>query len=109
MQVIFFYYFKNTNVQVAYALSFMVALTLVGCLMIFDDDSLIGTTQLFTSPTLLLTLVFQIFVLSLRNTIIDVLSKLLIRRYADLHDWYADIEDRLSYEEYEDPEQIFSI
>ena len=43
-------------------------------------------------------------ILSLRNTIIDVCSKLLISRYADLHEWYADIEDRLSYEEYEDPE-----
>jgi len=44
-----------------------------------------------------------VLILSLRNTIIDVLSKLVIRRYAELHRWYADIEDRLSYEEYEDP------
>jgi hypothetical protein len=51
----------------------------------------------------MLTLLWQLLVLSLRNVIIDVMSKLVIRRYADLHDWYADIEDRLSYEEYEDP------
>ena len=33
----------------------------------------------------------------------------MFRRYADLHDWYADIEDRLSFEEYESPDQSFSI
>ena len=41
--------------------------------------------------------------LMLRNTIVEVLSKLVIKRYADQLDWYADIEERLSYEEYEDP------
>lgn len=44
MQIIFFYYFKNTNVQVAYAMSFLMILTLIGCGMIFDDDGLVGTT-----------------------------------------------------------------
>ena len=44
MQAVFFYYFKNTNVQVVYAMSFLMILTLIGCLMIFDDDGLIGTT-----------------------------------------------------------------
>lgn len=109
MQTIFLYYFKMTNVQVSYSISFLTVLTLIGCGLIFDDENLIGVTQLFTTPCLILTLLWQILVLSLRNTIIDILSKLLIRRYADLHDWYADIEDRLSYEEYEDPEQSFSI
>jgi hypothetical protein len=51
--------------------------------MIFDDDGLIGTTQLFTSPTMLLGILFQILMLSLRNTIVEVLSKLVIRKYAD--------------------------
>jgi hypothetical protein len=77
--------------------------------MIFDDDNLVGTTQLFTSPTMLLCLLFQILMLMLRNTIVEVLSKLVIRRYADQLDWYADVEERLSYEEYEDPNQIFTI
>lgn len=109
MQIIFFYYFKNTNVQVAYAMSFLMILTIIGCAMIFDDDGLVGTTTLFTTPNLLLTLLLQILLLSFRNHFIDVMSKLVIRRYADLYDWYADIEDRLSYEEYEDPKQSFSI
>jgi hypothetical protein len=47
--------------------------------------------------------------LSLRNTIVEVLSKLVLRRYADLLDWYADVEERLSFEEYEDPNQTFTI
>jgi hypothetical protein len=53
---------------------------------------------------LLLTLLFNTLVLSARNYVVDVMGKLVIRRYADLHDWYADIEDRLSFEEYEDPD-----
>jgi hypothetical protein len=57
--------------------------TLIGVAMIFDDDGLIGTTQLFTSPTMLLGILFQILMLSLRNTIVEVLSKLVIRKYAD--------------------------
>jgi len=109
MQIIFFYYFKNTNVQVTYSMSFLMILTLIGCGMIFDDDGLVGTTQLFTTPCMLFTLFLQAGCLSIRNSIIDVMSKLVVRRYADLHDWYADIEDRLSYEEYEDPNQSFSI
>jgi hypothetical protein len=47
--------------------------------------------------------------LSLRNTIVDVLSKLVVKRYSDLLDWYADVEERLSFEEYEDPNQTFTI
>jgi hypothetical protein len=30
------------------------------------------------------------------------MSKLVMKRYADLLDWYLDIEERLSFEEYED-------
>jgi hypothetical protein len=41
--------------------------------------------------------------LQLRNTICEIISKLVFRRYADLLDWYADVEERLSFEEYEDP------
>lgn len=44
MQIIFFYYFKSTNVQVTYAISFLSVLTLIGCGMIFDDENLIGVT-----------------------------------------------------------------
>ena len=37
------------------------------------------------------------------------MSKLVMKRYADLLDWYLDIEERLSFEEYEDIDQTFSI
>ena len=77
--------------------------------MIFDDDGLIGTSQLFTCPALLIGLTFQMLMLSLRNTIVEVMSKLVFRKYADLLDWYADVEERLSFEEYEDPNQTFTI
>jgi hypothetical protein len=48
-------------------------------------------------------LFFQCLMLSLRNVISEVLNKLLIRKSADLLDWYQDVEDRLQFEEYEDP------
>jgi hypothetical protein len=44
LQIIFFYYFKNTKVYVTFAMTFLMVLTLIGCGMIFDDDSLVGTT-----------------------------------------------------------------
>ena len=47
--------------------------------------------------------------LELRNQVATLLSKLVIRRYADLVDWYTDIEERLAFEEYEDINQTFSI
>lgn len=47
--------------------------------------------------------------LFLKNSICEVLSKIGVRRYAELLDWYADVEERLSYEEYEDPNQTFTI
>lgn len=58
MQVTFFFYFKNTNVQVIYSMNSLFIVTLIGVAMIFDDDGLIGTTQLFTSPTMLLGILF---------------------------------------------------
>ena len=109
MQVTFYMYLKNTNVQVIYSLTLLVVLTLVGIAMIFDDDGLIGTTQLFTCPLMLLQLVFQVLMLSLRNTVVEVLSKLFVQRYSNLLEWYSDVEERLKFEEYEDPNQTFNI
>jgi len=109
MQVTFFFYFRNTNIQVNYSLNSILVLTFIGIAMIFDDDGLIGTSQLFTCPALLIGLLFQMLMLSLRNTIVEVMSKLVFRKYADLLDWYADVEERLSFEEYEDPNQTFTI
>ena len=77
--------------------------------MIFDDDGLIGTSQLFTCPLLLLSLVFQILMLSLRNHVTEVFSKIIIPKYANLLEFYAMVEEKLSFEEYEDPNQTFSI
>ena len=42
MQVTFFFYFKNTNVQVVYSLNILAIMTLIGIAMIFDDDGLVG-------------------------------------------------------------------
>lgn len=41
--------------------------------------------------------------LQTRNSLCQVFSKLVIKKYANLLNWYNDVEDRLSYEEYEDP------
>jgi hypothetical protein len=109
MQFTFFFYLQNTNVVVIYSMNTLLMITCVGITMIFDDDDLVGTTQLFTSPSMLFSLLFQILMLTLRNTVVEVLSKLVIRRYADQLDWYSDVEERLSYEEYEDPNQVFTI
>ena len=109
LQIIFLYYFRNCSVHVNYSMSILLLFTIIGWSMILDDDMLVGTTQLFTSPSLLLTLSWQVLSLGLRNSIVDVISKLVIRRYADLHDWYSEIENKLTYEMYEDPEQTFSI
>ena len=92
-----------------YSLNSILVITIIGIAMIFDDDGLIGTSQLFTCPSMLFSLLFQLLMLSLRNTVVEVISKLVFRRYADLLDWYADVEERLSFEEYEDPNQTFSI
>lgn len=44
MQITFFFYFKNTNVQIIYSLNILLCVTLIGVAMIFDDDGLVGTT-----------------------------------------------------------------
>ena len=58
---------------------------------------------------MLLQLVFQVLMLSLRNTVVEVLSKLFVQRYSNLLEWYSDVEERLKFEEYEDPNQTFNI
>lgn len=44
MQITLFFYFKNTNVQVNYSINLLIAMTLIGIAMIFDDDGLVGTS-----------------------------------------------------------------
>jgi hypothetical protein len=42
MQMIFFFYFKNTNVQVVYSVQGIFVLTIIGIVVIFDEDGLVG-------------------------------------------------------------------
>ena len=95
LQVIFFFYFIKVNVIVIYSINTILLLTVIGCGLIFDDDGLVGTTQLFTCPAMLLALFFQILVLGVRNTLSEVANKLVYRKSADLLDWYQDVEDKL--------------
>jgi hypothetical protein len=39
-----------------------------------------------------------------RDVFVDVLQKMILKRYSELNDFYADIEEKLSFEQYEDPE-----
>ena len=80
-----------------------------GMLMIFDGDGLNGTTQLFTCPVMLLSLLYSTLILMVRNKLTDVLSKLILPRYSKLLEWYRNVEDKLTFEEYEDPNQQFTI
>ena len=109
MQIIFFYYYKNSNIQIIYQLVIQLTFTLIGIAMIFDDDGLVGSTQLLNCPTLLLTLLYQVLLLQLRNFCISVLNLVIRKQNAELFSWYFDIEERLSYEMYEDINQTFSI
>jgi hypothetical protein len=95
MQLTMFFYFKNTNVQVIYSINLLLFLSVVGMVMIFDDDGLVGTTQLFTCPAFLMSLVFQTLLLYLRNSCVELISKLLVAKYSDILDWYADVEERI--------------
>lgn len=56
-----------------------------------------------------MTLLLQFLLLELKIQVSSIMSKLVMKRYADLLDWYLDIEERLSFEEYEDIDQTFSI
>jgi hypothetical protein len=96
-------------VHVITGLGLLFGTMIIGIAIILDDPNLIGLQELFTSPALILTLLFQFFILFLRDAVIDVLSKSVIKRYADLNDFYSDIEEKLSFEQYEDPEQQFTI
>jgi len=102
MQFIFLRYFRNTNIHVLYMQSLQVIIVFIGISLIFDDERLIGVSQMFTCPALCMILLFQILLLELRNFICMVCSKLVFSRFANLIDWYIDIEERLAFEEYED-------
>jgi len=100
-QAMFFYYFKNTNQQVLFCIYIEFALTLLGMSLIFDDDGLLGIQQFFYCPSLTMTCLFQILMMSLRNYVTDISMKLVFHRYSDLLMWYTEIEETLAYEEFE--------
>jgi len=54
-------------------------------------------------------LLWQILWLYLRNKVTMVFSKIILQQRSGLLKWYSEVEDRLSYEEYEDPNQCFYI
>lgn len=95
--------------QVIDSFYFILFMTVMATMYVLADDHLVGITLFCTTPSMIFVIIFQTLVLSLRNTICEVLGKLVIKRYANQLDWYADVEDRLSFEEYEDPNQLFSI
>ena len=105
LQFILFFYFLNSSVQVLTGAGLIFGTSIVGIALILDDPNLIGLQELFTSPALILTLLFQFLILYLRDVFIDVFKKLVIKKYADLNDFFSDIEEKLSFEQYEDPEQ----
>lgn len=102
-------YLKNTNVQVIYSLTILFVLTVGGMLLVFDGEGLSVFIELFTCPVMMLKLLCQILMLVLRNMIVEVASKLLFKRYSKLNLFYNSVEEKLIFEEYEDPEQIFHI
>lgn len=65
--------------------------------------------MLARSPSQILTLMFQILILILRNYISDIGQKMVFSRYSSLYEWYQEIEERLAFEEFENINQIFSI
>lgn len=67
-------------VQIVYANILLLVLTLMGSLAIIDDDGLVGTTQLFTTPSFLLQLLLAICLLYLRNYMVRVMQAIVISR-----------------------------
>jgi hypothetical protein len=57
-------------------------MTVLGIALILEDDRLVGVTMFVTTPAMLFGLIFQCLMLSLRNTICEVMSKLVIKRFA---------------------------
>ena len=58
LQIIFFFYFMKVNVIVIYSINTIFAMTIIGMILIFDSDGLVGTTQIFTCPAMLFALLF---------------------------------------------------
>lgn len=55
--------------QVTYSINCIFMLSLVGVILIFDDDNLIGPRQFFQSPHLLLSILCQILLMQFRNKV----------------------------------------
>lgn len=109
MEMLLLFYFLRTNIKIIYANILLATITCIGAMMVLDDEGLIGIRQFLSCPLLIIALFLQFGLLFLRNTIVEVLLKYVIKKSADKLNWFANIEDRLDFEEFEDPAQVFSI
>ena len=95
--------------QIKYSINIMFGITSIGLLFVFDDDHLIGLRQLLQTPNLLLTLFFQLMIMVIKNELLNVTKRIIMKSSNKLLNWYEDVENRLSFEEYEDPNQTFTV
>ena len=72
-------------------------------MFIFDDEYLFSVTSFAKCPSCLLFMLLIVSVCSLRNYTFDVMRKLVIPSSKRRIEFYADVEDRLYLEEFEDP------
>jgi hypothetical protein len=91
----------NTNEIVYVSLYWQFFFYTIGIAFIFNDEGLEGVKQFFACPVMLLTLLWQLLMLLLRNFITIVMKKLVLKSKADLLNWYTEIEGKLAFEEFE--------
>ena len=101
LQSMILFYFMNTNEIVYVSLYWQFFFYSIGVAFIFNDEGLEGVKQFFSCPVMLLTYIWQLLMLCLRNLVTDIMKKLVLRSKADLLDWYTEIEGKLAYEEFE--------
>lgn len=103
------FYFLNTNECVVQSLYWQLFFHIFGALFVFNESGTEGIKMFMICPQMIFSFLWQFLVLVLRNCLYDALKKILWRETADLLDWYAEIEGKLAYEEFENINQIFSI
>ncbi|CDW78012.1 adenylate and guanylate cyclase catalytic domain containing protein [Stylonychia lemnae] len=86
-----------------------IILNFFGMIFMLEDENLIGVQQYFYSPSALLYTLFVLLFCSLRNYLIDTLTKTDVIRNNESYKFYESIEDLLFLEEFEDPDQEFNL
>lgn len=104
-----FYFEDSVRVEVSIGMRIIQALGFVAVSMTMSTEGLLGITQAFSCPNLLLQLLLQFSLLSLRTYCLLVFPPFLDTEASRLQSWYRDINERLIFEEYEDPSQVFSV